>query len=479
MAALAVVAAWVWPHAAAARGISNEGPLPWHANGRVSFTVDAASRPDSAGTLLEVYVRVPPSTIRRLEADAGGQTELHIAAELRSAYGARRQPVEQQVLLAPADTTGGYGKVVLLRFHTRPGTQRLKVRLEDARSHKVGILYLGRPAREGGEVSGEFDIPPPQQGRELSDPTFVWSSQDSTAGEVFRRGDRLVIPNPARLYGLLDDRFEVAFTARGATDSLAWRWRVRLLDARDSVVAQRDSVGPVSRGLEAGTRFDVSHVPAGGYDVEVTASQEGDAHPLVRRARFGVAWEPETWFRDASSAQDLVHFLLTAADEERFLTLNPGEQERWLSDFWMRRDPSPDTPRNEFREQFMDRVEAANRRYTRASIGSGMYSDMGRVYIRYGDPGEVMKEVMPAGSATLQQMIQELSISEGRSFGDLASGGIGGDMRPFELWVYDGDIGLPPDADPRTDHGVRRKRLVFLFVDEHGLGDYRLRYSNE
>ena len=87
--------------------------------------------------------------------------------------------------------------------------------------------------------------------------------------------------------------------------------------------------------------------------------------------------------------------------------------------------------------------------------------------------------MIPAGEETLTQMIQELALSEGRELGDIQQPGPGGDMRPFEVWIYEGEIPLPPDADLNTNRNVRHRRLVFLFVDEHGLGDYVLRYSNE
>jgi hypothetical protein len=38
---------------------------------------------------------------------------------------------------------------------------------------------------------------------------------------------------------------------------------------------------------------------------------------------------------------------------------------------------------------------------------------------------------------------------------------------------------LPPDADPNVGAPPRRRRLVFLFVDDQGLGRYTLRYSTE
>ena len=74
---------------------------------------------------------------------------------------------------------------------------------------------------------------------------------------------------------------------------------------------------------------------------------------------------------------------------------------------------------------------------------------------------------------------QELVATEERPIGDVHQKGLSGDMRPFEVWIYEGDIPLPPDAEPSVSENRRYRKLVFLFVDEQGLGDYRLRYSTE
>jgi GWxTD domain-containing protein len=159
--------------------------------------------------------------------------------------------------------------------------------------------------------------------------------------------------------------------------------------------------------------------------------------------------------------------------------MNPGEQESFLTAFWLKRDPTPGTGRNEAREEFMRRIDLANRAYgARASV-SGMFSDMGRVFIRYGEPSEVLKQVVPSGDNTLTEVIRQLSLSEDREVGEVHQKGLGGDMRPYEVWIYEGDIPLPPDTDPTIERNQRRQRLIFLFVDDQGTGDYRLRYSTE
>ena len=108
-----------------------------------------------------------------------------------------------------------------------------------------------------------------------------------------------------------------------------------------------------------------------------------------------------------------------------------------------------------------------------------MFSDMGRVFIRYGEPSEVLKQVIPAGDQTLSEIVQEISATEDRPVGEVRQRSPGGDIRPFEVWIYEGELPLPPDADPRVTRNMGHRRILFLFVDEQGLGDYRLRYSTE
>jgi GWxTD domain-containing protein len=125
-------------------------------------------------------------------------------------------------------------------------------------------------------------------------------------------------------------------------------------------------------------------------------------------------------------------------------------------------------------------VAYANRQWTRFGIGKGMFSDMGRVYIRYGPPSEITQQVMPAGDETLTRELERIMYEEQRAVGDLRQKGLGGDQRPFEVWSYEGDIPVPFDVEPGTvPRGSTRRRLMFLFVDEQGLGTYTLRYTTE
>ena len=471
--------AWGAHPAAAAHPDEGPGPLPWRVGGRVGFTVDAAAFPDSQSHALEVYVRIPPATVAALTTDSTSTGKLRIGAQLRSGFGGKTLEQVNEFEIAPADSAHDFGHVVLLRFPMRPGPQKLAVRVEDVHSKKRGLVYLGRNVTESARVEGEFHVEAPKTGPELSDVEFAWPGTGPGHGAAFERAGHDLVPNPERLYGLHANDLHAYFMARGdAADSRPWHWRARVLDHDGNVVAERDSAAAATPRLEVEVEFDLTHEAAGGYVLEVNAGHAGDRAWPSRTSRFSIAWQSDSWFRNPRDIEDAVHLLLQPDDEEAFGRMMPGEQERLLDDFWRLRDPTPGTAINEALATFQQRVSIANRSYARIGTGPGMLSDMGRVFIRYGEPSEVLKQVIPAGDNTLSQVVSDLKQSEDRELGEVERKGPGGDMRPFEVWIYQGDIAPPVDADPR-ERRVHRKRLVFLFVDEQGLGQYTLRYSTE
>ncbi len=73
----------------------------------------------------------------------------------------------------------------------------------------------------------------------------------------------------------------------------------------------------------------------------------------------------------------------------------PADQQRagW-DEFWRRRDPTPETQRNEAMIEFFRRVNYATRHFQ--GFGPGWRSDMGRIYIKFGPPDQI--EQRPATS---------------------------------------------------------------------------------
>src|SRR5260370_22437224 len=76
------------------------------------------------------------------------------------------------------------------------------------------------------------------------------------------------------------------------------------------------------------------------------------------------------------------------------------EREQFVEQFWLRRDPTPSTVENEFKEEHYRRIAYANQHF--ASGISGWKTDRGRIYITHGPPDEI--EATPQVAA-LQPLI--------------------------------------------------------------------------
>jgi len=459
------------------------GPPPWRVGGPLGFTVDAASFPDSSGSALEVYLRLPPSTIATLERkEKEAVSRLRVTVRLRNRFGAFQHEASQEFTIAPADSEG-FGRVVVLRFPVKSGGYRMEVKLEDVLSRKRGLAYIGRNVAKSATVEGEVAVADLAAGKRVSDLEFIWSKAGAqTLAFRHASSDSGVLPNPDRLYGLLEDQVRVQFMAFSPDPPREWHWRARLLDAGGKSLLQRDTTLSGSRELLEEVAMNVATQPAGVYELEVQVWRDSELTPVVRRGRFSVAWQQNSWWRNPRDVEDDIHFLIdNADDEEAFARMSPGEQEAYLEKYWSDRDPTPSTAVNEARVQFNQRVQHANQTWTRSNLEKGMFTDMGRTYIRYGEPDEILRQVVPAGDQTLSQLVQSIDAAEDRPTGDVETKSAGGDMRPFEVWVYevtrDRSTTKKRD-DPKTGPSTR-KRLLFLFVDEQGYGDYRLRYSTE
>ncbi len=132
-------------------------------------------------------------------------------------------------------------------------------------------------------------------------------------------------------------------------------------------------------------------------------------------------------------------------DEERaaFKQLsNDEERDNFIEAFWQRRDPTPDTEENEYKEEHYRRIAYANEHFA-AGI-PGWKSDRGRIYIMYGPADEV--DSHPSGG-TYERPMEE--------------GGGETSTFPFEDWRY------------RYLEGIGQE-VIIEFVDSCMCSDYHM-----
>ncbi|HZS95451.1 MAG TPA: GWxTD domain-containing protein [Terriglobales bacterium] len=138
-----------------------------------------------------------------------------------------------------------------------------------------------------------------------------------------------------------------------------------------------------------------------------------------------------------------VRWIITDEERSAFKQLsNDEERDQFIEAFWQRRDPTPDTIENEFKEEHYRRIAYANEHFP-AGI-PGWKTDRGRMYIMYGPADEI--ESHPSGG-TYDRPMEE--------------GGGTTSTYPFENWRY------------RYIEGVGQE-IIIEFVDTCMCGDYHM-----
>jgi GWxTD domain-containing protein len=198
-------------------------------------------------------------------------------------------------------------------------------------------------------------------------------------------------------------------------------------------------------------------IPAAGAHAQQTGNPPAQAQPANGQTQEVDPLKRERSDKERFAAQKAVRQELKGAyktwleqdvayiisDEERkaFRTLsNDEERDAFIEQFWMRRNPTPDSPENEFREEHYRRIAYANEHF--AAGKPGWKTDRGRIYIAWGKPDSI--DSHPSGGS-YQRPIEE--------------GGGETSTFPFEQWHYRYLEGIGENVD-------------LEFVDTCQCGDY-------
>jgi GWxTD domain-containing protein len=136
-----------------------------------------------------------------------------------------------------------------------------------------------------------------------------------------------------------------------------------------------------------------------------------------------------------------VTYIISDDERKAFMTLgNDEERDSFIEAFWQRRNPNPDSPDNEFREEHYRRIQYANDHF--AAGKPGWKTDRGHIYISFGKPDDI--ESHPSGGTYLRPQDE---------------GGGTTSTFPFEIWHY------------RYIEGIG-ENVNLEFVDTCQCGDY-------
>lgn len=199
---------------------------------------------------------------------------------------------------------------------------------------------------------------------------------------------------------------------------------------------------PGSNGLKV-LAFDYMTFPEDIYTIKLVLKDNLTGAEIARTSIFEVVQPPPppppvTVLTEdqAKRGNRMLKFLASKRDMSLYDKLGLEGKTEFLINFWKERDPTPDTPENEFMIVFNERFSFAD-----FQLG-GAESDRGNVFIKYGQPEEIERN----DSNT--------------------------HLKSFQIWYY--TSGVQGDG-ARADNGGRQ---FFVFGDRRGIGRYELLHSS-
>jgi len=327
-------------------------------------------------------------------------------------------------------------------FAASPGTYTIEVAVHDSATGRVTRAQVPLTAFAARPAASDVQLATGMRAAVAGD-TAPRTGELRKGGVILEAAVRpLLTPNQASLGYYLE------WYGRGlAADTAAVSVRVLKADGTPLVTtpAQRvpfEAAGGVTRAM-----VDLAGLPPGDYGFEVVV--QGRDTTVSRQAPFRMGGfetvtltappPPADKFEMMREAQlDTLYgplvYLMTSDETGIYSSLTLEGKRSFLRRFWLKRDPTPATPRNEEQENFYTRIAEANRRYREGGAAEipGWRTDRGRIFIRYGAPAEILKR--PQAGNTL----------------------------PYEAWKYSRD-----------------RQLKYVFMDLTQFGNYALIWTDD
>lgn len=409
-----------------------ETPVPGTSGDRPRFSVDGTVEPSGSGTpIVRLDYRLGRSELLFERRRGGGY---HAAYEVGVVF--YREKGGRQI------TGDTFVREIDVKTYaeTRPIGNDVIDHVElpaPPDKYDVHVVIRDLVAERASGTRIELEVPKQAAGPLwFTDLSFGTVKRDAAPGSDPRAA---LVPNPARRYSedvtSMAVYGELVDSRPAAPSEAGYQIQFRILNEQQEQIFTRDTT--IVRG-GARTPFllrpTATALVPGSYRFLVELKSPlppqpaGKRIPIRREKSFDVVQSVATIVADPKSTFEVLDYIAESDERKEMRAADtPEEQRAFWERFWKRRDPTPDTPENETMEEFYRRVQYANQHFGVA--GPGWRTDMGKIYIKYGQPDEVVRSPF--------------------NF----------DRPPEEIWYY------------------YTKNLVYTFVDRKEFGRYELDIS--
>jgi len=420
---LLVLAGVFWPGAVGVAQTEFSG-LP--ELGAPIFEVDVAVfRGDSpAEATVEVYYKLKNPSLTYVRRGTTYSANYEIDAILRQ----RRNPQIASASLAESYSVSSYRE-------TRNADSYLINKVEMSAppgQYKLELVVRDRVSRRSYERTLNVRVPEFPVGEySVSTPLFCGAVPDSSVPEKFVKHGLAVLPKVSRSYGGEQEEVPVYLEIYTSGDTTAELLLISRTFQRSPNHTRSDTLRFVPR--PSGRTPVLLTVPLAEFEpgeCQLTLTLTDGSRTLADEVKsvFRVEWSLFSMFGDDWDVVVDQLAYVTAHKELKVLREAPEDKRREMFEaFWKAKDPTPDTPENERKNEYYRRIRFADAHYTNP-YRPGWRTDFGVVYIKYGEPDQIERYPFELG------------------------------QKPYEIWFY---------------YAQDRR---FVFVDSKGNDDYQLQY---
>ena len=390
------------------------------------------------GVYLDIYLMVPQANFTFMDAEEGAEAQVVFQTSL----------VQGDMVPYPPDRwtrvyrTADKNAISALRFvpdiskfYVLPGEYELQIDVLDV----------------NGKRHQRIDLPVklvkfPADSLSVSDITIASQVVKAKAENEFTKYGYDIVPNAERSFSQQTPMLYYYFEVYGLTGQGTYDVGINVLSLNEDLVQEypvRQKKQPGTSSVEWGG-INTAGLKSGIYKIAITVSDPASAMESISKKNFYVLRSGDVADMESSntnpytdlSAEQLdeiygpMKVLMDRREQDLYENSNTAGKSNVLHAFWMRNDPTPETPVNEFKNDFYQRIQTANQLY-RAEKVDGWKTERGRVLLQYGTPNNV----------------ERYDSSQNKY--------------PYEVWEYYGLQG-----------GVE-----FIFVDRTGYGSYKLVHS--
>ena len=390
---------------------------------------------DTTQSYVEIYYSFNRKELEFIPGEEGWVTkilmQLSISDEQGNQVENRMWNTLSKVRDAKEAKTVEYMIIDQLGTNLKSGNYRINLKATDVNSMSQGEVTMEAEVRK---FAGK-DL-------QLSDLELAFSIEADTMGGRFTKAGQKLLPNPSRVFthkgGMVYFYAELYNLVDAPKAKPEYELRFKVLDPTGKKVKDFGKQTKTKPGNSAVviSGINIGTLAGGEYILQLEVKDKETGKKAYSTKKFVVIrelTEEELVAEEIKRFKQDVVYIVSPGELDMFDQLNFSGKRNFIADFWRRKDPNPETPENEFRIEHYRRINLANLRFSRTGESNdGWNTDMGRIYILYGEPSEIERHPSARGA------------------------------KPWEQWNY---------------HEIQGGAYL-IFVDEDGYGVYRLIHSN-